>query len=67
MITQQLDIHDGLIEVSNQCTGQLYLVGKASNVVTTFRGQHHGFSSFSGSAREVAVVRMLRLILLLML
>jgi hypothetical protein len=67
MLSQQLDLLDGLINISNQCMGQLHLVGEASNAVATFRGQHHGFSSFSGMAREVAVLQMLRLIILFML
>jgi hypothetical protein len=56
MFSQQLGLLDGLIKISNPCTGQLYLIGKASNAVTTFCGQHHGFNSFSGAAQKVAVL-----------
>jgi hypothetical protein len=53
MFSQQLGLLDGLIKISNPCTG---LIGKASNAVTTFCGQHHGFNSFSGTARKVVVL-----------
>jgi hypothetical protein len=39
------------------------LVDKASNVVATFRMQHHSFSSFSGSAQKVAVLQILHLVI----
>jgi hypothetical protein len=35
---------------------QLHLVGEAPNAVAISHGQHHGFSFFSGMAREVAVL-----------
>jgi hypothetical protein len=35
---------------------QLHLASEAPNVVTISRGHHHGFSSFSGTAREVVVL-----------
>jgi hypothetical protein len=56
MVTKLLDLLHDLIEISNQSIGQLHLVGKASNVVTTFHGQHQSFSSFSALARELAVL-----------
>jgi hypothetical protein len=64
MFAQQLDLHDGLIKISNQSTGQLYMVEKASNSVATFLGQHHSFRSFSGSARGVVVLGMLHLVII---
>jgi hypothetical protein len=42
---------------------QLHLIGEAPNVVTISCGHHHGFSSFSGVAQEVAVLRLLHLFL----
>jgi hypothetical protein len=66
MLAQQLDFLDGLVKISNQGLGQLHLVGKASNAVMISHRQHHNFSSCTGSAREVAVLRKLHLIILLM-
>jgi hypothetical protein len=66
MLSQQLDLLDGLIKISNQCMSQLHLVGEASNEVAISRRHHHGFSSFSGTAREVALLQMLYLIILFM-
>jgi hypothetical protein len=42
---------------------QLHLVGEAPNVVAISRGHHHNFSSFSGTTREVAVLRLFYLFL----
>jgi hypothetical protein len=55
MVAKLLDFLHGLVEISNQSMGQLHLVGKASNAIVTFHGQHHSFNS-SGSAREVTVL-----------
>jgi hypothetical protein len=56
MLSQQLDLLDGLVKISKQCTGQLHLIGEASNAVTISHGEHHGFNSFSGVAQDVAVL-----------
>jgi hypothetical protein len=47
--------------------GQLHLVGKASNAVAAIHGKHHSFNSFSGSAWEVVVLRMLHLVIFFMM
>jgi hypothetical protein len=67
MFTQLSNLIYVLVEISDQSTGQLHLLGKASNAVMTFYGQHHSFSSFTGSAQEVAILHMLHLIIHLMM
>jgi hypothetical protein len=42
---------------------QHHLVGKASNAVATFHGQHHSFSSFAGLTQEVVVLQVLYLVI----
>jgi hypothetical protein len=56
MLSEQLDLLDVLVKISDQSMSQLHLVGEAPNVVAISRGHHHDFSSFSGVAREVAVL-----------
>jgi hypothetical protein len=56
MLTQKLQLLDNLIKISNQGMGQLHLVSKASNEVAISHGQHHNFSSFTGSTQEVTVL-----------
>jgi hypothetical protein len=55
MLTQQLDLLDGLIKISNQSTSQLHLIGEAPNTVMISCGQNRGFNSSMGSAQEVVV------------
>jgi hypothetical protein len=56
MLTQQLDLLDGLIKILDQGMSRLHLVSKAPNVVAISYGQYHGFSSSMGSAQEVVVL-----------
>jgi hypothetical protein len=56
MLSQQLDFLDGFILISDQGMSQLHLISEASHAVVTFSRQYHGFRSFFGSAREVAVL-----------
>jgi hypothetical protein len=62
MVAKMLDFPHDLVKISDQSSGQLHLIGKASYVVTISHGQHHIISSFSGSAQKVAVLRVLHLI-----
>jgi hypothetical protein len=66
MLSQQLDLLDDFIQISDQGTSQLYLISEASHVVGTSSGLYHSFCSFS-SAREVAVLRMCHSLIHLML
>jgi hypothetical protein len=56
MLAQLLDLLHGFIDISNQSMGQLYLVVKASDVVTIFPGQHHSIGSFTGLAQKVSIL-----------
>jgi hypothetical protein len=67
VFTQLFDLLHDLVKISNQSMDQLHLVGKASDVVASFRGQHHSISSFSVSAQEVAVLGVLHLIILIVM
>jgi hypothetical protein len=49
--------------ISDQSMSQLHLVGEAPDVVMISRGHHDSFSSFSGAAWEVEVLRLLYLFL----
>jgi hypothetical protein len=66
MFSQQLDLFDEFIKISDQGTSQLHLVDEAPNVVVISHGHHHGFNSFSDAAQELAVLQMLHLIILFM-
>jgi hypothetical protein len=67
MVAKMLDFPHGLVKILDQSSGQLHLIGKASYVVTIFCGQHHNIGSFSGSARKVAVLRVIHLIIFFMM
>jgi hypothetical protein len=58
MLSQQLDLLDGFIQISDQGMSQLHLISKASHAVITSSRQYHDFRSFFSSAREVAVLRL---------
>jgi hypothetical protein len=62
MVAKMLDFPHGLVKISDQSSGQLHLIGKASYVVTISRGQHHIIDSFSGSAQKVVALQVLHLI-----
>jgi hypothetical protein len=66
MLSQQLDLLEGFIQISNQGTSQLHLISEASHAVVTSSRQYHGFRSFFSLAREVAVLRMCHLLIRLM-
>jgi hypothetical protein len=66
MLAQQLHLLDSLIQILNKCTSQLHLVGEAPNAVAISHRHHHGFSYFSGTTHEVAVLQMLYFIILFM-
>jgi hypothetical protein len=67
MVGQLLDLLYGIIKASNQSKGQPDLVRQASHAIATFRGHYHNISSFSGSAQEVVVLRVLDLVILVMM
>jgi hypothetical protein len=56
MLSQQLDLLDGFIQISDQGTSQLNLISEASHVVVTSRMQYHSFRSFFSSAWEVVLL-----------
>jgi hypothetical protein len=56
MLTQLFDLLHSIIKISDQSTGQLHLVGKASDVVMIFCEQHHIIASFTSSAQKVAIL-----------
>jgi hypothetical protein len=62
MLSQQLDLLDGFIQISDQGTSQLHLISETSHAVVISSKQYHGFRSFS-SAREVAVLQMHHLLI----
>jgi hypothetical protein len=56
MLSQQLDLLDGFVQISDQGTSQLHLISEAYHVVVTSSGQNYSFCSFFSSAQEVAVL-----------
>jgi hypothetical protein len=66
MLSQQLDLLDGFIQILDQGTSQLHLISEASHAAVTSSMQYHPFCSFFSSAREVAVLRMCHLLIHLM-
>jgi hypothetical protein len=66
MLSQQLDLLDGFIQISDQGTSQLHLISEASHAIVTSSRQYHSFRSFFSSAQEVAVLRMHHLLIHLM-
>jgi hypothetical protein len=66
MLSQQLDLLDSFIQISDQSMSQLHLISEASHTVVTSSKQYHNFCSFFSSAREVAVLRMHHLLIRLM-
>jgi hypothetical protein len=62
MLSQQLDLLDGFIQISDQGMSQLFLISEASHVVMISNRQYHDFRSFS-SAREMVVLRMHHLLI----
>jgi hypothetical protein len=58
MLSQQLDLLDGFVQILDQGMSPLHLISEASHVVVTSSGQNYGFRSFFSSAREVAILRM---------
>jgi hypothetical protein len=66
MLSQQLDLLDGFIQILDQSTSQLHLISEASHVVVTSSGQYHGFRSFFSLAWEVVVLRMCHSLIRLM-
>jgi hypothetical protein len=67
MLSQQLDLLDGFVQILDQGTSQLHLISEASHVVVTSSEQNYSFRSFFSSAREVAVLRMCHLLIRLMM
>jgi hypothetical protein len=62
MLSQQLDLLDGFIQIPDQGTSQLHLISEASHAVVTSNRWYHRFRSFS-SAQEVAVLQMQHLLI----
>jgi hypothetical protein len=58
MLSQQLDLLDGFIQISDQGMSQLHLITEASHAVVTSIKQYHSFRSFFSLAQGVAVLRM---------
>jgi hypothetical protein len=56
MLSQQLNLLDGFIQILDQGTSQLHLIREASHVVVTSSGQNYDFRSFFISAQKVAVL-----------
>jgi hypothetical protein len=65
LVTELTDILHGLVELLVQVMGQLHMVQQTSHVVAISDRQHHNIISFTVSAQEVSVLRMLHLIILL--
>jgi hypothetical protein len=63
MLSEQVDLLDDLIEISNQSSSQLHLIGETPDVVMISCGHHDSFSPFSGMAWEVVGLRLLYLFL----
>jgi hypothetical protein len=66
-VAKLLDFLHSFIEISGQSMGQLYLIGKASYVVTTFSRKHHIINSFAGSAWKVSILGVLHLVIYLVM
>jgi hypothetical protein len=66
MLSQQLDLLDGFVQISDQGTNQLHLISEASHVVVASSGQNYSSHSFFSLAREVAILRMCHLLIHLM-
>jgi hypothetical protein len=58
LLSQQFDLLDVLIKISDQGMSQLHLISEAPNAVVISSGHHHDFGSFS-STQEVVVQQML--------
>jgi hypothetical protein len=56
MLTQQLDLLNGFIQISDQGMSQLHLISEASHTVIISNRQYHGFHAFFSSAQEVVVL-----------
>jgi hypothetical protein len=56
MLSQQLDLLDGFIQISDQGMSQLHLISEASHAVVTSSRQYHRFCSFFSSAQEVPIL-----------
>jgi hypothetical protein len=50
MLSQQLNLLDCFIQISDQGMSQLHLISEASHAVVISSRQHHNFHSFFGSA-----------------
>jgi hypothetical protein len=57
MLSQQLDLLDSFIQISDQGTSQLHLINEASHAVVISSRQYHDFRSFSSSAQKVALLQ----------
>jgi hypothetical protein len=66
MLSQQLDLLDSFVQISDQGMSQLHLISEASHVVVASSGQNYSSRSFFSSAWEVAVLRMCHLLIRLM-
>jgi hypothetical protein len=66
MLSQQLDLFNGFIQISDQGTSQLHLISEASHAVMTSSRQYHDFRNFSSSAQELVVLRMSHSLICLM-
>jgi hypothetical protein len=67
MLSQQLVLLDGFIQISDQGMSQLHLISQTSHAVMISSRQYHNFLSFFSSAQEVAVLRMRHLLICFML
>jgi hypothetical protein len=56
MLSKQLDLLDGFIQISDQGMSQLHLINEASHAVVTSSREYHSFHAFFSSAQEVAVL-----------
>jgi hypothetical protein len=63
MVAKLLNFLHDLIKISDQSTGQVHLIGKASYVVTTFSGYHHSINSLTGLAQKVTILLVLHLVI----
>jgi hypothetical protein len=63
MLSSQVDLLDGLIEISDQSSSQLHMNDESPNLVMISCGHHDSFSSFLGTACEVAVLYLLYMFL----
>jgi hypothetical protein len=51
MLSQQFDLLDGFIQISNQGTSQLHLISVASHAFLTYSRQYHNVCPFFSLAR----------------